>query len=1527
MYRKRAINQVIAVVMASVMILGVNTHNILADTIDNTFIDKEYVGQDMIISFVPLGTDVSYQVVPHGTEVYGLNLPTSLYATIISADNDDSYLGINLDHPNIYLSEFADFSRQLPDFHTPELPGTVLTEAYQMGAEIEVPTAWEVTGVILTYAEDDTETELAFNGFVAGMYSFTAVMPFGFVLAEGVVLPQITVVVASIGIMPAISGLTDLQDAIAAAPTDGTPTTITLTGNITLGSALTIDQNRNIILDGNGFTITQTTTGQRHFNVGASAASIGTLTLRDVTLSGGTMTAADRLVAGFTGTANRGGVVVNIGSSLVVESAIIENNRAAGAGGINSSGTVTLLSGAIIRHNTGGMGGGVYTSTGAAVTHMHPGSYISHNSATHAGGIGGMGLLEMHGGTISFNRAAANGAGGGIMAWTSRAGSPALIMHDGLIEGNLAQVGGGIAFLGTSAAAANENAITSIIHNGQIINNGRMTGFADTVQGGGIFLQGWARLTIHDVTISGNFASGGGGGIMASSGAAPAGVPPITTLNIIEGLIDDNASGASGGGIMLTSSTTNAGSAVVTLGADVTVSNNNAPNGSGGGIAMANITDINTAMLTINGSTIRGNTAGASGGGIAVWPSPRQALNMPSGFIQRNTGLNGGGIFAGDLPSITIGSSVIFSCNVATNGAVRPPATLPANVATTSSTIFNHALNNFDINLTGTMITDLVMRFYTGANGDFASPNAGDAHVERIIPVTAVCDPPPLVVPGIDADSGWTHTGWRQNDIVNAPLLSDADIVALDIRDNISFTAQYSSGNFTATFDLNGAAGTAPSSQTVGFGAYLIEPTPAPTRENHNFMGWNVNQNGSGANWDFTTNTMPGNNITLYAQWQLMTRTVTFNPNGGSVSGSNTRTVPHGSNIASLASPNDTLPGVSFNVASTGWNFVEWRTAQPTAANNTLGTVFDANTAVTANQTVYARWNTDVTFLGNGGIPATYPVTQKTDTTDIIPGTTFGQLAPPAPTRTSWTFGGWYTESAGGTQLAAADVVVPNAQYHARWNTIVTFDHNFTGGPADITRQVRGSSSDVTTPSWPANPTRPGHNFVEWNTEQNGTGTVFTDTTTVPGAITVYAQWQVRQYTVSFDLNGGNLPVPGSQTLDFGTLITEPTPHPTRNGYNFMGWNTAQNGTGVNWNFATDTMPEGSFTLYARWQAQQYTVTFDLNGGVYAGNSGLLSQSIPHGGNATLLTQNPTRIGYIFDGWTPALNLNNITENRTFMALWKPGAYEVVVIAPSEPGVEVTIIVDGAPSDGSNISPGSSVSIEISRPGFRFSRWTITGLPEHILDSIEDLTFTMPNATVSVAISTDGSVRIEVVGDDGQILDFIYFEMPPGNLVFHPHWAGDIRAVGLGATPNIDAPYRLNAISGTGYEIRQHVEVGQRVYLYSPGNRPGYIFDGWEAVNPLDLVILPSNSHFFIMPDIGSVGFGFEYIEVRALWRASGAVTPPGNGDGSGNNNGGNNYNGGGDGTNGNGGGTRNNTNQHIASPTVHPTTIPLTEE
>ncbi|MCL2828758.1 MAG: InlB B-repeat-containing protein, partial [Oscillospiraceae bacterium] len=120
-------------------------------------------------------------------------------------------------------------------------------------------------------------------------------------------------------------------------------------------------------------------------------------------------------------------------------------------------------------------------------------------------------------------------------------------------------------------------------------------------------------------------------------------------------------------------------------------------------------------------------------------------------------------------------------------------------------------------------------------------------------------------------------------------------------------------------------------------------------------------------------------------------------------------------------------------------------------------------------------------------------------------------------------------------------------------------------------------------------------------------------------------------------------------------------------GYGFAGWNTAADGSGRFYAAGSeialdDTIPlDGNITLFAQWA--RHTVTFDLDGGAYSGNQALLVQTVPHGQNATALSVNPTRNGYTFTGWAPALNLTNVTENRTFVAQWTPGVNHTVTFA------------------------------------------------------------------------------------------------------------------------------------------------------------------------------------------------------------------------------------------------------------------------
>lgn len=112
-------------------------------------------------------------------------------------------------------------------------------------------------------------------------------------------------------------------------------------------------------------------------------------------------------------------------------------------------------------------------------------------------------------------------------------------------------------------------------------------------------------------------------------------------------------------------------------------------------------------------------------------------------------------------------------------------------------------------------------------------------------------------------------------------------------------------------------------------------------------------------------------------------------------------------------------------------------------------------------------------------------------------------------------------------------------------------------------------------------------------------------------------------YTVTFDSKGGSKVE--SQKVNEGELVTKPS-DPTRDGHSFDGWAKADNESSAFWNFKTETVT-ASMTLYARWSANTYKITFDSNGG-----SSVSAQNVLYGATVTKPTD-PTRNGYEFDGW------------------------------------------------------------------------------------------------------------------------------------------------------------------------------------------------------------------------------------------------------------------------------------------------------
>ena len=316
----------------------------------------------------------------------------------------------------------------------------------------------------------------------------------------------------------------------------------------------------------------------------------------------------------------------------------------------------------------------------------------------------------------------------------------------------------------------------------------------------------------------------------------------------------------------------------------------------------------------------------------------------------------------------------------------------------------------------------------------------------------------------------------------------------------------------------------------------------------------------------------------------------------------------------------------------------------------------------------------DVTELTVQWTAPTYAVTLNTNGGTINNGNVteytygVGATLPTDVTRTGYTFKGWYyNENLTGSPVTAiGDTETGNKEYWAKWEinqyTVTVKPEN---GKADIT-----ITQDYGTPiTAPADPTREGYTFKGWDKEIPKT---------MPAEnMTVKAQWEINQYTISFDTNGGSEIAPITQ--DYGTKITAPA-DPTRKGYTFKGWDKE----------IPETMPAENMTVKAQWEINRYTITFDT-----AGGSEIAPITQDYGTNITA-PANPTRKGYTFKGWDKEIPETMPAENITVKAQWEINRY--------------TITFDTA--GGSDIAPitqdyGTNITApaDPTREGYTFIGW------------------------------------------------------------------------------------------------------------------------------------------------------------------------------------------------------------------------------
>lgn len=150
-----------------------------------------------------------------------------------------------------------------------------------------------------------------------------------------------------------------------------------------------------------------------------------------------------------------------------------------------------------------------------------------------------------------------------------------------------------------------------------------------------------------------------------------------------------------------------------------------------------------------------------------------------------------------------------------------------------------------------------------------------------------------------------------------------------------------------------------------------------------------------------------------------------------------------------------------------------------------------------------------------------------------------------------------------------------------------TVSYNANGGSGDIyTDYVQYKSAYTTRANWFK---RTGHTFTGWNEAANGSSTSWTNyinkpwTWTYTKSITLFAQWKINTYTVSYNANGGS-GAPGSQTKTFGQALTLSGTKPTRPNYTFKGWSPNKSAVSAEYTAGGSYYTDSSVTLYAVWE-------------------------------------------------------------------------------------------------------------------------------------------------------------------------------------------------------------------------------------------------------------------------------------------------------------------------------------------------------
>ena len=518
---------------------------------------------------------------------------------------------------------------------------------------------------------------------------------------------------------------------------------------------------------------------------------------------------------------------------------------------------------------------------------------------------------------------------------------------------------------------------------------------------------------------------------------------------------------------------------------------------------------------------------------------------------------------------------------------------------------------------------------------------------------------------------GYDFTGWFV--IADSSRLWDFenDVVTEETELRAGWTAK----EYNIIFDMQEGSGG--DSNVKAYYDSTLASVAVPARNGYQFLGYfdadgkqYYKADGSSAEvWDKAELPEGMEYFTLYAKWQANSYEVIFDANGGT------------GTMNKQSFDYDTEQALQANsFTRTGYTFAGWATAANAETAEYADAAAVKNLSVGEVVTLYVVWTPvtySIVFDGNGadgGSMETQSISYDLET----------GLKANTYTKTGYHFVGWataenaeviYVDEASVKNLSAGEAVTLYAVWEAN-----TYSVAFYANGGEGTMETQAFIYDEAAKALNANAySRMGYRFVGWATDSTATSATYTDGQAVQNLITehkgtlvLYAVWQANSYTVNFDANGGS----GSMEAEFfsydeAKALTENSF--VRAGYTFVGWSTASETTNVKYTNGQEvenliSTHEGEMTLYAVWQANQYTVHFDSNQG-----SG---SSMPTTAGDIQVTYDSTygnlpevtRDGYTFNGWFTATSGGTqvqsmdkvaIMEEQILYAQWTRNTYTV----------------------------------------------------------------------------------------------------------------------------------------------------------------------------------------------------------------------------------------------------------------------------